>query len=83
MAFIPIEVVLIQDAFSSLNTVQDIKEGEEEELMTLSISLKEYYLLAISFFSLQQKFGWREKNKAITKARGCSKVNLMATNNLF
>jgi hypothetical protein len=31
LAFIPFEVVLMQDACSSLNTVQDIKEGEEED----------------------------------------------------
>jgi len=49
LAFIPFEVVLIQDAYSSLNTVQNIKEGEEEELMTRSISLKEYYLLSVLF----------------------------------
>jgi hypothetical protein len=33
LAFIPFEVVFIQDASGSLNTVQDIKEGEEEGMI--------------------------------------------------
>jgi len=54
LAFIPFEVVLIQDAYSSLNTVQDIREGEEGGLLTLAISLKEYYPLSI-LLSLSNK----------------------------
>jgi hypothetical protein len=47
-------VVLIQDAYSSLNTVQNIKEGEEGGLLTLAISLMEYYPLSV-LLSLSNK----------------------------
>jgi len=47
-------VVLIQDAYSSLNTVQNIKEGEEGGLLTLTISLMEYYPLCV-LLSLSNK----------------------------
>jgi hypothetical protein len=46
--------VFIQDAYSSLNTVQNIKEGEEGGLLTLAISLMEYYPLSV-LLSLSNK----------------------------
>jgi len=56
LAFIPFEVVLIQDAYSSLNTVQDIKGRRGRRINdTGNISLGVFSAFYPSF-SLQQKF---------------------------